>query len=90
MLRQIYKINRDLYARLYPTTLVFKDGSTITIRHPEPRQIIKLPQSLEECKDDKSRVAWQIRRRPFKVGALDSDSDDVKFEGRQYLRPRKR
>lgn len=90
MLRQVYKANRDLYARLYPTTLVFKDGSTITIRHPEPRQIIKLPQSLDDCKDDQSRIVWQNRRRPFKVGSLNVEDDDIKFEGRKYLRPRKK
>lgn len=90
MLRQVYKIKRALYPRLYPTTLTFKDGSTITMRYHEPRQIIKYPQTLEECKDEQSKLAWQNRRRPFKGGALDIDVDDVEFDGRKYLRSRKR
>lgn len=38
----IGSIGRALYTRPYPTTLVFEDGSTITIRYKEPRRIIKV------------------------------------------------
>lgn len=90
MLRQLYKVKRDLYARLYPTTLVFKDGSTITMRYHEPRQIIKFPLTLDECKDDKSKMAWRIRRRELKTSNMEIDKDDVTFDARKYLKPRKR
>lgn len=38
----ITRPHRPTYARLYPTLLVRPDGSTITIRYHEPRQIIKV------------------------------------------------
>lgn len=88
MLRQIYKVKRDLFARMYPTTLVFKDGSTITIRYPEPRQILKLPIALDECPDEKAKLAWQIRRRPLKTGSVDVDLNDVVFDASKYVRRR--
>lgn len=89
MLSQIYKANRDLFARLYPTTLVFKNGSTITIRHPEPRHIIKLPLTQEECTDKQSKLAWQIRRRALRTDAVETEKDEVIFDARQYIRRRK-
>lgn len=38
----ITKPHRLTYTRSYPTILVNSDGSTVTIRYPEPRQIIKV------------------------------------------------
>lgn len=86
--RQVYRVRRELYARLYPTTLVFKDGSTVTIRYPEPRQIIKLPLTLEECGDEKTKLAWQIRRRSQKTGSVDVEMNDITFDASKYLRSR--
>lgn len=90
MLSQVYKANRELFARLYPTTLVFKDGSTISIRFNEPRQIIKYPLTYEELVNEKDKNSWQIRRRALKVNVVESDEDKVNFDARKYLRPRKR
>lgn len=90
MLRQIYKANRTLFARLYPTTLVFKDGSTCTIRYHEPRHIIKFPLTLEECTDKQSKLAWQIRRRSVRTDTVETEKDEVKFDARKYLRYRKK
>lgn len=90
MLRQIYKANRDLFARLYPTTLVFKDGSTCTIRYNEPRHIIKIPLTQEECTDKQSKLAWQIRRRLMRTESVETEKDEIKFDARKYLRPRKK
>lgn len=36
------KVDRKYYERLYPTLLVFPNGSTINIRNPQPRQIIQV------------------------------------------------
>lgn len=38
----ITKVHRLLYCRLYPTTVVQPDGSTIIIRYKEPRKIIQV------------------------------------------------
>lgn len=35
-------INRNRYPKIYPTLLVFADGSTVRIRYHEPRAIIKV------------------------------------------------
>lgn len=88
MLRQIYKAKRQLFARLYPTLYVYKDGSTVTIRHPEPRLIIREPLTLEECVGAE-KTAWQNRRRLFLEDAVQKDSADVTFDARKYLRRRK-
>ena len=38
----ITRISRDVYSRLYPNLLVLPDGSTIRIRYPEPRHLVKV------------------------------------------------
>lgn len=38
----ITRYSRDVYSRLYPSYLVLPDGSTIRIRYPEPRQLVKV------------------------------------------------
>ena len=38
----VTKIKRATYCRKYPTLLVQPDGSTITIKYHEPREIIKV------------------------------------------------
>lgn len=38
----VTKVHRELYTRLYPTTVVLPDGSSINIRYDEPRRIIKV------------------------------------------------
>lgn len=90
MLSLVYKANRSLMPRMYPTKLVFKDGSSITIRFNEPRYMLRMPYTLEECVDEKSKMQWQIRRRVLKTDTVDTDRDDVKFDARKYLKTRKR
>lgn len=38
----ITRFSRDIYSRLYPNYLVLPDGSTIRIRYPEPRHLVKV------------------------------------------------
>lgn len=89
MLCQIYKVKRNLFARLYPTLLVYKDGSAIHIRHPEPRQIIKMPLTQDECIAS-DKIAWHIRRRKLKDVTIEVESDPISFDARKYVKPRKR
>lgn len=46
----ITKIGRETYARLYQVVVVLPDGSSINIRHPTPREIIKVMISLSDYK----------------------------------------
>lgn len=90
MLRQVYRIRRKLFPRNYPTTLIFIDGSTVTVRHHEPKHIIKYPLTYEECVDAQSKKAWQTRRRAVVAEAIKREDEDISFDARKYLRQRKR
>lgn len=39
---EVTKIHREIYSRMYPTTVVLSDGSSFNIRYHEPRKIIKV------------------------------------------------
>jgi len=88
MLTLVSKASRGHFARLYPTTLVFKDGSTISIRYPEPQQLLKIPLTLEDCSTTAEKTSWQIRRRELKQQQLNEELDKVEFNPRKYLKPR--
>lgn len=90
MLRQIYRVKRDLFSRLYPTIMVFKDGSTIKMRHHEPSLVIRQPLTLEDCTDAQSKKDWTIRRRAVVAEAIKHDDEEITFDARKYLRQRKR
>lgn len=83
MLRQIYKTKRAVFARLYPTLYVFKDGSTINFRYPEPRQIIRQPVTYEE-----DRVGWTSRRRQKINTDVVIEETEVAFDPKKYIRSR--
>lgn len=85
MLTQIYKVKRRLFARLYPTLYVYKDGSTVTVRYHEPRLIIKEPLTLDECVDAE-KTAWMNRRRTTKEGSVRDDGAEVVFDAKKYIR----
>jgi len=38
----VTKIKRIYYPKMYPTVMVLADGSTIHLRHKEPRQVLKV------------------------------------------------
>ena len=38
----VTRINRKVYPQMYPTLMVFPDGSTVNIRYKDPRAIIKV------------------------------------------------
>lgn len=77
---------KDEYCRQFPVTIVFQDGSTITSRHHVPREIIKLPLTLESCKSEAERKAWQGRRKPKEVIEIKKDDTDVAYNQLAYLK----
>lgn len=79
-------IKRPRYLRMYPTLMVYKDGSTVTVRQSEPRAIIKIPLLYEECKTDDERQAWMTRRKPIERITIDEDETDVKYDANKYLK----
>ncbi|XP_068247172.1 large ribosomal subunit protein mL55 [Palaemon carinicauda] len=81
----IARIGRLTYTRMYPTTLVQMDGSTITIRYCEPRQIIKLPMDLTTL-TEMERRKWVEARKPKAKIVIDEDiEDDFNIGNYQHL-----
>lgn len=79
-------IKRTKYCRLYPVLMVYPDGSTVTVRHPEPRAIIKMPHLLEDCKTDAERREWLSRRKPTEVIKIEEEDTAVQFDSKHYLK----
>ena len=82
----VTKIRRSKYMRHYPTTIVFKDGSTILTRYHEPRALIKLPLILEELDSAEEKQDFNLRRRKIEKIQEVHDSMDVSYSGRDYLK----
>ncbi|KAF2882995.1 hypothetical protein ILUMI_23174 [Ignelater luminosus] len=80
----ITKPHRLTYARIYPTVLVRPDGSTVTIRYHEPRQIIKLPPREDEL-SEAERKAREDRRKPKQKVVFEDDIEDD-FDSNKYLK----
>ncbi|CAF0819120.1 unnamed protein product [Adineta ricciae] len=78
----ITRFSRDIYSRLYPNYLVLPDGSTIRIRYPEPRHLVKLPvdiASLSE-KEQKTRLLRRsaVQKEKMEI-TLDTDYDPTAY-----------
>lgn len=72
--------------QMYPTTLVFPDGSTITARYHEPRRIVKLPVLLEDLQSEAERTAWLRRRKTTEKVEIKDDVTDVSYDSNKYLK----
>jgi large subunit ribosomal protein L55 len=77
------RTNRLKYLRPYPTLLVNPDGSTITVRYHEPRQIIKLPFDLTPLSEEEKAIHLQ-RRKPKTRVQIVEDSERVEFDSKKY------
>ena len=82
----VTKIKRSNYMRHYPTTIVFKDGSTVTTRYHEPRAIIKLPLLMEELQTQEEKQDFNLRRRKIEKVQESDNTMDVSYSGRDYLK----
>lgn len=80
----ICKPESSKYVANYPTTLVFSDGSTLTFRYHEPRQIVKLPLTLDEL-EERDKKKWLVRRRIKEVAVKEQDKTEVRYDKNKYL-----
>ncbi|XP_064477003.1 large ribosomal subunit protein mL55-like [Ornithodoros turicata] len=80
----VSRVKRHTYMRMYPTVLVQPDGSTITIRHHEPRQIIKLPLKFEDLTPEEQKIVL-IKRKPIEKVVVEEEIEDD-FDSRKYLK----
>lgn len=71
----IGRINRTIYTRLYPVTVVRPDGSSFRIRFKEPRRIITLPVDIESLSPEE-RQRHLLKRKPKQVLQVVEDFED--------------
>lgn len=75
---------RETFTRQYLTTLVLPDGSTVNVRYPTPRQIIRLPIDLESCTKEQLKKI-KFLRRPRET-ARKVEEVTATFDPKKYLR----
>lgn len=80
----VTKLHGELYARVYPATVVLADGSSINIRYHEPRKIIKLPLDLSQLSDEDRKIRLERRKPKKKVKIVDDVQDN--FSAKKYLK----
>ncbi|KAL3267993.1 hypothetical protein HHI36_007127 [Cryptolaemus montrouzieri] len=80
----ITKPHRCTYTRTYPTTLVNPDGSSFTIRFPEPREILTLPLNIWTL-SEAERKARIDSRKPKKKVKYEDDFEDG-YDSKKYLK----
>ncbi|ESO12378.1 hypothetical protein HELRODRAFT_63394, partial [Helobdella robusta] len=59
----VSRLNRKVYVEVYPTLLIYPNGSMVTLRYKEPRRIIQLPLDLSTL-SEKEKLARQSKRKP--------------------------
>ncbi|KAB7496551.1 39S ribosomal protein L55, mitochondrial [Armadillidium nasatum] len=60
---------------MYPTHLIFSDGSSILIRYQEPRKIIKLPLDISALTEEE-RIRRLYNRKPKTKVIIQEDIED--------------
>ncbi|CAG5129559.1 unnamed protein product [Candidula unifasciata] len=65
------KVRRSCYPRMYPTMLVFPDGSTINVRYKEPRRIIKLPVDFSKLTEEEKKRVLTNRKPKQKLEKIE-------------------
>lgn len=79
----ITKKHRKVYERMYPTTLVFSDGSSIDIEYYEPRKIILLPLNIAELTEQQQKARLAMRKPKSKIVIAEEIEDS--FDENRYL-----
>lgn len=77
---------RQKYLRQYPTLLVLPDGSSLTFRHHEPRRVIKMPLTLDDCLTAEAKAEWSQRRKRQDKMEIREDTLEVAFDQSKYLK----
>lgn len=80
----VTKIRRTLNARQYPVTLVNPDGSTIRIKYPTPRVVVKLPVVFETASPELQRLIRLSRQS--KETTVKKEEFKVAFDPLKYAR----
>jgi len=80
----VTKIKRANFTRMYPTTAVLPDGSTISVKYPTPMQLIRFPIVMETAtEEDKRKI--NLRRRPKQTLVVQEDRGSS-FDPMKYVK----
>jgi len=80
----VTKIKRAKATRMYPTTAVLPDGSTVTVKYPVPIQLIRFPIVMETAsEEEKKKIA--LLRRPKQKLVVQDDSGSS-FNPMKYVK----
>lgn len=81
---------KKMYLRQYPTCMMMPDGSSFTFRHTDPRRIINVPLTLDDCRTEEEKKEWLQRRKKIEKAEIHEDLLDVKYDKKKYLKFLKR
>ncbi|KAE8573973.1 large ribosomal subunit protein mL55 [Halyomorpha halys] len=79
----ITRIHRRDYLLQYLTKVVLSDGSSITVRYHEPKQIIHLPLDLSTLSEAEAKARIDKRRPRTKVKIRDEEL--ASFSAKKYI-----
>lgn len=83
----VTRVKRNLFSRLFPTTLVNPDGSTVRIKYPTPRILVKLPLDFTKLDSEMQRKI-RLLRQPTGVKEKKQEIK-VAFDPLKYVKNRK-
>ncbi|CAG5130247.1 unnamed protein product [Candidula unifasciata] len=70
-------VKRSVYPRLYPTVLVFPDGSTLNIQYRDPRKIVKLPVDFSKLSEAEKRQVLLSRKPKQKLEKIEDFGESI-------------
>ncbi|XP_060081483.1 large ribosomal subunit protein mL55-like isoform X2 [Ylistrum balloti] len=76
------RYRRRVYVRQYPTTVVYPDGSTISVRYKEPRKLITLPLDLGGLSEEEANEVIRRRTPRKKMAVMEEYEDD--YDSNKY------
>ncbi|CAH1394936.1 unnamed protein product [Nezara viridula] len=79
----ITRIHRRDYLLQYMTKVVLSDGSSITVRYHEPKQIIQLPLDLSTLSEAEAKARLEKRRPKTKVKIQEEEL--ASFSAKKYI-----
>ncbi|KAF6198408.1 hypothetical protein GE061_008156 [Apolygus lucorum] len=74
----ITRPHRNNYLLSYPTKLVLADGSSVTFRYHEPRQIITLPLDISTLSEEEAKL--RLERRKPKTRVKIQEEEETRFD----------